>query len=133
VDNVSNVDRVPSLRSGCEHEQYNQQLGLVSEQARKLLVHIVDTLHGGRVPERAEDTTYAPELLESTGLSVEVFIALVEELRKARLLEVKGDFPFEDLKLPHDSPIKTLYDQHHASGAFRSMIVQGKLAEGKNA
>ena len=126
MNNSSSVDRVPSLRSG-QNKSYNEQLGKVSEQARKLLVHIVDTLHGGRVPERAEDTTYAPELLESTGLTVENFIALIGELRGAKLIEVDGDFPFEDIRIPHDSPIKELYDQHHTAGTFRSMIVERKL------
>lgn len=127
MNNLNSTDRVPSLRSG-QNKSYNDQLGLVSEQARKLLVHIVDTLHGGRVPQRSQDTTYAPELLESTGLTVENFIALIDELRKAGLIEVDGDFPFEDVRIPHDSPIKAAYDQHHASGNFRSMIVERKLA-----
>lgn len=113
--------------------QFFDRLGQVSEQARKLLVHVVDTLHGGRVPERAIDTTYAPELLESTGLTVENFINLVGELRTARLLEVEGDFPFEDVRVPHDSPIKALYDQHHASGEFRSLIVDMKLVDQRSA
>lgn len=128
MNNSSSVERVPSLRSG-QYKSYNDQLGKVSEQARKLLVHIVDTLHGGRVPQRSEDTTYAPELLESTGLTVENFIALIEELRNAKLIEVEGDFPFEDVRIPHDSPIKAIYDEHHASGVFRSLIVERKVGE----
>jgi hypothetical protein len=80
------------------------------------------------VPQRSEDTTYAPELLESTGLTVENFISLIEELRNAKLIEVDGDFPFEDIRIPHESPIKGLYDKHHASGAFRGMVVERKLA-----
>lgn len=116
------------MTTATQLREYNEQLGRVSEQARKLLVHMVDTLHGGRVAERAEDTTYAPELLESTGLTVEHFIELVGELRKAKLIEVDGDFPFEDIRVPHDSPIKSLYDEHHVSGNFRQMIVERKLA-----
>ncbi|MBV9436989.1 MAG: hypothetical protein JOZ44_13095, partial [Acidobacteria bacterium] len=46
---------------------------------------------------------------ESTGLGVEAMYPLLEELRKARLIEVEDRYPFEDVKIaPEPSGLNLL-------------------------
>jgi len=72
----------------------------ISEQARKLLVQIVELAYHGRGQQRKPDVAYLPELYESCGLGVEAMYPLLEELEKAGLIEVEDRYPFEDVKIP---------------------------------
>jgi len=76
------------------------RLRSISEQARKLLAQIVELAYHGRGQQRKPDVAYLPELYESCGLGVEAMYPLLEELQKARLIEVEDRYPFEDVKLP---------------------------------
>jgi hypothetical protein len=78
---------------------FTRHLRAVSEQARKLLVHIVELAHHGRGQGRKPDTAYLPELHESCGLDVDAMYELLRELAKARLIEIEEQYPFEDVKI----------------------------------
>jgi hypothetical protein len=78
---------------------FTRHLRSVSEQARKLLVHIAELAYHGRGQGRKPDTAYLPELHESCGLDVDAMYELLRELAKARLIEIEEQYPFEDVKI----------------------------------
>lgn len=78
---------------------FRDRLRSVSEQARKLLVHIAQLAYHGRGQQRKVDVAYLPELHESCGLDVDAMYALLKELQKARLIEVEDQYPFEDIRI----------------------------------
>lgn len=78
---------------------FSARLRSVSEQARKLLVHITELAYYGRGQQRKPDVAYFPELHESCGLDVEAMYVLLRELQRAKLIEVEDQYPFEDVKI----------------------------------
>jgi hypothetical protein len=82
-----------------ELRDFSQRLLGVSEQARKLLVHIAQLAYHGRGQQRKVDVAYLPELHESCGLDVDAMYALLKELRAAKFIEVEDQYPFEDVKI----------------------------------
>jgi len=78
---------------------FTRHLRSVSEQARKLLVHIAELAYHGRGQGRKPDTAYLPELHESCGLDVDAMYELLRELAKAGLIEIEEQYPFEDVKI----------------------------------
>lgn len=82
-----------------ELRDFSQRLLGVSEQARKLLVHIAQLAYHGRGQQRKADVAYLPELHESCGLDVDAMYALLKELRAAKFIEVEDQYPFEDVKI----------------------------------
>jgi len=78
---------------------FTRHLRSVSEQARKLLVHIAELAYHGRGQGRKPDTAYLPELHESCGLDVDAMYELLRELAKARLIEIEEQYPFEHVKI----------------------------------
>ena len=81
-------------------DQFERQARSISEQARKLLVQIVELAYHGRGQQRKPDVAYLPELYESCGLGVESMYPLLDELKKAGLIEVEDQYPFEDVRIP---------------------------------
>jgi hypothetical protein len=82
-----------------ELRDFSQRLLGVSEQARKLLVHIAQLAYHGRGQQRKADVAYLPELHESCGLDVDAMYSLLKELRAAKFIEVEDQYPFEDVKI----------------------------------
>jgi hypothetical protein len=82
-----------------ELRDFSQRLQGVSEQARKLLVHIAQLAYHGRGQQRKADVAYLPELHESCGLDVDAMYSLLKELRAAKFIEVEDQYPFEDVKI----------------------------------
>lgn len=72
----------------------------VSARARKLLVEIADHTYDGKLARRSPDTAYLPELYDSCGIGVEEMYPLLQELHGAKLVELEGEYPFEDVKIP---------------------------------
>ena len=72
----------------------------VSERARKLLAEIADHTYDGKLARRAPDTAYLPELYDSCGIGVEEMYPLLQELHQAKLIELEGEYPFEDVHVP---------------------------------
>jgi hypothetical protein len=92
---------VPAERAARAEElrDFSQRLLGVSDQARKLLVHIAQLAYHGRGQQRKADVAYLPELHESCGLDVDAMYALLKELRAAKFIEVEDQYPFEDVKI----------------------------------
>jgi hypothetical protein len=90
--------QVASQRSD-DLRDFADRLRSVSERARKLLVSIAELAYHGRGQQRKEDVAYLPELYESCGLGVEEMYPLLEELKKARFIDVEDQYPFEDVKI----------------------------------
>jgi hypothetical protein len=92
---------VPAERAARAEElrDFSQRLLGVSEQARKLLVHIAQLAYHGRGQQRKVDVAYLPELHESCGLDVDAMYSLLKELRAAKFIEVEDQYPFEDVKI----------------------------------
>ena len=82
-----------------ELRDFAQRLLGVSEQARKLLVHIAQLAYHGRGQQRKADVAYLPELHESCGLDVDAMYALLKELRAAKFIEVEDQYPYEDVMI----------------------------------
>jgi hypothetical protein len=78
---------------------FAERLRGVSEQARKLLVHIAQLAYHGRGQQRKADVAYLPELHESCGLDVDAMYSLLKELHAAKFIAMEDQYPFEDVKL----------------------------------
>jgi hypothetical protein len=78
---------------------FAERLRGVSEQARKLLVHIAQLAYHGRGQQRKADVAYLPELHESCGLDVDAMYALLKELHAAKFIEMEDQYPFEDVRI----------------------------------
>lgn len=79
------------------------RLQTVSARARKLLTQIADHTYDGQLARRSPDTAYLPELYDSCGVGVEEMYPLLQELHEAKLVELEGQYPFEDVKIPAGS------------------------------
>jgi hypothetical protein len=96
------TDRRASIGDPAEAQdlsEFQSRLGLVSQPARKLLVHIATLAYHGRGQNRKIDTAYFPELHESCGLDVDAMYALLKELAQAHLIEIEDRYPFEDVRI----------------------------------
>ena len=53
-----------------------------------------------------------PEVLEACGVDVDQLYVLLDFLKKERLIEIDGEYPFEEMKLAADSQIaKAIADE----------------------
>ena len=125
---------VPGERAARAEElrDFAQRLLGVSDQARKLLVHIAQLAYHGRGQQRKGDVAYLPELHESCGLDVDAMYALLKELRTAKFIEVEDQYPFEDVKiLSMGSGWNALAAIAHFSEdqkiALRDILVEGRF------
>lgn len=82
------------------YDELQPCLKTVSSRARKLLVQIAEHTYDGKLARRSPDTAYLPELYDSCGIGVEEMYPLVQELHAAKLIELEGDYPFEDVHVP---------------------------------
>src|SRR5262249_47496280 len=80
-------------------DQLRSNLQRVSTQAAKLYARMVEMSRSGRGQARSKNAAYLPELYESCGVTVEEMYAYIDELKNAQLIEVEGEYPFEDAKI----------------------------------
>ena len=75
------------------------QLRTVPENSRKLLARIIELAYRGKGGDhgRQANTVYLPELHESCGLDVEAMYDTLKPLQSAGLIEVKKQYPFEEI------------------------------------
>jgi hypothetical protein len=111
---------------------FAERLRGVSEQARKLLVHIAQLGYHGRGQQRKADVAYLPELHESCGLDVDAMYALLKELHAAKFIEMEDQYPFEDVRiLPMPSGWNALAAIARFSEdqkiALRDILVEGRF------
>ena len=88
-----------------------ERLSKVSAQAAKLYARMVEMSRSGRGQARSRDAAYLPELYEACGVTVEQMYAYIEELKTARLIEVEGEYPFEDAKIVDAAEAGALADE----------------------
>ena len=88
-----------------------ENLQRVSPQAAKLYARMVEMSRAGRGQARSRDAAYLPELYEACGVTVEEMYAYIEELKSARLIEVEGEYPFEDAKIVDAAEAGVLADE----------------------
>jgi hypothetical protein len=84
-------------------EELLPRLQTVSARARKLLTQIADHTYDGKLARRSPHTAYLPELYDSCGVGVEEMYPLLQELHESKLVELEGQYPFEDVKIPAGS------------------------------
>ena len=72
----------------------------MSPPARKLLAHIAELACHGRGEDRQPDTAYLPELHESCRLDVDSMYDTLAELKRAGLIAIEKEYPFEHVAIP---------------------------------
>ena len=75
------------------------RLRAVSSQARNLFCVVVRQAYHGPMHPKSPGVATPPEILEACGLDVGEFYSLLKSLEGARLLDVSGDYPFEEIRL----------------------------------
>ena len=88
-----------------------ERLQAVSPQAAKLYARMVEMSRSGRGQARSKDAAYLPELYEACGVTVEEMYAYIDELKTARLIEIEGEYPFEDAKIVDAAEAGALADE----------------------
>lgn len=71
----------------------------LSPSARKLLAHIADLATRSHAATRRENAAYLPELHETCGLDPDAMYSLLKELESARVVQIEGQYPFQDVVL----------------------------------
>jgi hypothetical protein len=80
--------------------------------ARRLLCGIVKQAYHGTLRSKSPGVATMPEVLEACGVDVDQLYVLLEPLKKAGLVEIDGEYPFEEMRLTADSQIaKTIADE----------------------
>jgi hypothetical protein len=75
------------------------RLRTVSGQARNLFCVVVRQAYHGPMHPKSPGVATPPEILEACGLDVGEFYSLLKSLEGARLLDVSGEYPFEEIRL----------------------------------
>ena len=75
------------------------RLERISLPARKLFDVIVHQAHHGPILGKSSGIATPPEILESCGLDVGEFYALLDVLKDAGLIRVSNSYPFEEIQL----------------------------------
>ncbi len=76
---------------------------MASPPARKLFAVIVREAYHGPIRPKTKGTATPPEILEACGLDVGEFYRLLEELQAARLIQVRNEYPFEEIHLSSEA------------------------------
>jgi hypothetical protein len=75
------------------------RLRTVSADGRKLFCVVVRQAYHGPMHPKVPGMATPVEILEACGLDVGVFYSLLAVLKDASLIEVSGDYPFEEIRL----------------------------------
>jgi len=75
------------------------RLRAVSSQARNLFCVVVRQAYHGPMHPKSPGVATPPEILEACGLDVGEFYSLLKLLEGLRLVNVSGDYPFEEIRL----------------------------------
>jgi hypothetical protein len=81
------------------------RLRAVSSQARNLFCVVVRQAYHGPMHPKSPGVATPPEILEACGLDVGEFYSLLKLLEGVRLLDVSGDYPFEEIRLATDASV----------------------------
>jgi hypothetical protein len=84
--------------------------------ARRLLCVILKQAYHGTLRSKAPGVATMPEVLEACGVDVDQLYVLLDPLKQGGLIEVDGEYPFEEMRLTADSQIaKTIADECESS------------------
>jgi len=75
---------------------------LLPMAARKLLDVIAHQAYHGTLSSKEPGVATMPELHEACGLDVDGMYSVLQVLREARFIEVRGEYPFEEIRLADD-------------------------------
>jgi len=81
------------------------RLSSVPAPARKLFCVIVREAYHGPMHPKPAGMAIPAEILEACGLDVGEFYALLNVLKNHRLIEVSGDYPFEQIYLHPEASV----------------------------
>ncbi len=81
---------------------FQVRLRSLSLDARKLFAHIADLAIRSHAAPRKPNAAYLPELHETCGLDVDAMYRFLNELRGAALVQLEGEYPFQDVLLVPD-------------------------------
>jgi hypothetical protein len=81
------------------------RLRAVSNEARNLFCVVVRQAHHGPMHPKSPGVATPPEILEACGLDVGDFYSLLKLLEGVRLVDVSGDYPFEEIRLTAEASV----------------------------
>jgi hypothetical protein len=81
------------------------RLRTVSAEARKLFCVVVRQAYHGPMHPKLPGIATPVEILEACGLDVGEFYSLLALLKGGRLIEVSGDYPFEEIRLTAEASV----------------------------
>ena len=85
--------------------------------ARKLLCVIARQIYHGALRSKNPGCATMPEIHEACGLDVDQMYSVLPVLRNARLIEVDGDYPFEEIRLTGDAAaMEAIHQRCEAAG-----------------
>src|SRR5260370_18979393 len=76
--------------------------------ARKLLCVIARQAYHGTLRSKPPGVATMPEVHEACGLDVDAMYSVLRILREAGLIEVEGEYPFEEIRLTESSGIEAI-------------------------
>jgi hypothetical protein len=89
-----------------------ERLRRLPVEARRLLCVILRQAYHGTLRSKNPGVATMPEVLEACGVDMEQLYVLLDLLRNERLIEVEGEYPFEEMKLAADAGIaKTIAEE----------------------
>jgi hypothetical protein len=80
-------------------------LRAVSAEARKLFCVVVREAYHGPMHPKGPGVATPLEILEACGLDVGEFYSLLALLKDGRLIEVTGNYPFEEIRLTAEASV----------------------------
>jgi acyl dehydratase len=81
------------------------RLGFVPTAARKLFCVIVREAYHGPMRPKPPGVATPAEILEACGLDVGEFYALLDILKDEQLIEIRGDYPLEEIRLTSEGSV----------------------------
>jgi hypothetical protein len=81
------------------------RLRAVPNEARNLFCVVVRQAYHGPMHPKSPGVATPPEILEACGLDVGEFYSLLKLLEGVRLVDVSGDYPFEEIRLTAEASV----------------------------
>jgi hypothetical protein len=94
-----------SMSGSTDADALLDRLGAVSIDARNLFCVVVRQAYHGPLHPKSPGVATPPEILEACGLDVGQFYSLLKSLEGARLIQIAGDYPFEEIRLTGEASV----------------------------
>jgi hypothetical protein len=83
-------------------KEFDSRIRLLPGAARKLLCVIARQAYHGSLRSKGPGIATMPEVHEACGLDVDGMYSVLQVLRRARLIELEGEYPFEEIRFAGD-------------------------------